>query len=360
MPQYDVLIFAANNLTNPQNPGFLPREDNTFASDLVNGNQITWNGGGEARLVTINDPNTTTFDEAQSNQTLVNPVTFNGISYLAGQVVTPTYTILFSGSDGNNYVLTSFNFSPNTNNEIPDALFWEGAIPPAGTVLTVTSEQNPTGSAARDYTTFVTCFCAGTLIGTRHGPRPVETLKKGDRIRTQSGEMKEVLLATHRRISPDALRMNPKLRPVKISKGALGHGLPSADIWVSRQHRFQVSSPVCQRMFGADRVLVSAIQLTPLPDIYVDDTARNVSYHHILLAGHEIIYANDTPTESLHLGEATLATMSPVARREVFTIFPDLVQQWTLVSPHLMPDRNRQKTLVRRHLKNKMGMAVSV
>lgn len=150
MADHDVAIFAAGNIANPQNPGFLPAEDNTYLSDLTTGDQITWLGGGESTVVTIVDNVDSVFDEADSNQTLRDPVIFDGASYGAGQVVTPTYTINFSGSDGQSYVMSSFNFSPNTNNEIPDAVFWEGRNPPPGTVLTVLSEVNPTRSSARD------------------------------------------------------------------------------------------------------------------------------------------------------------------------------------------------------------------
>ncbi|MEO0391434.1 MAG: Hint domain-containing protein, partial [Pseudomonadota bacterium] len=214
MADFSFLIFAADNLINPQNPGFLPAEDSSFRSDLVNGDQITWTGGGESAFITVTDNTSTTFDEAQSNQRLTNPVTFDGVSYSANQVVTPTYTIVFSGSDGNTYTLTSFNFSGNTNNEIPDAVFWEGSIPPSGTVLTVTSEINPTGSTARDYNDFVACFCAGTLIETVAGPTPVEHLTSGDLILTQRGDAEAVQVVCHRHIGPSELAASPKLRPV--------------------------------------------------------------------------------------------------------------------------------------------------
>ena len=359
MAQHDVLIFAADNLTNPQNPGFLPSEDATFMSSLVNGDTITWNGGGESSLVTIDDPADADFDEALANQTLVNPVTFDGVSYASGQVVTPTYTIIFSGSDGGTYTMTSFNFSPNTNNEIPDAVFFEGNLPPPGTVLTVTAEVNPTGANARDYNDFVTCFCEGTLIETKQGLKPVEKLTKSDQVLTHRGVYEDVLMIADRLVTADELAGHPKLRPIKITEGALGLGLPMQDTWFSRQHRLKVASPVCERMFGKSDVLVAAIHLTQMPGIYIDEGRTNVRYFHILLASHEVIFANGAPAESLYLGEEALASMTLEARDEIQTLFPEIFGSVQSPSQAMhIPSGQRQKRLVSRLKRNHKPLLV--
>jgi hypothetical protein len=353
MADFNVVVFAADNFNNPQNPGFLPSEDATFLSNLVNGDQMTWLGGGESALVTITDNVNATFDEAQSNQVLQTGVTFDGVSYAAGQVVTPTYTLIFSGSDGSSYTLTSFNFSPNTNNEIPDGAFWESAIPPAGTVLTLTSEVNPTGANSRDYTEFVTCFCTGTLIETEFGPRAIEDLVPGDRVRCHDGRYVEVLMIPSREILSDELRKEPKLLPVKVSAGAFGHGLPASDTWVSRQHRYLVRSKVCDKMFQANEVLVSAIKLTEVPGIYVDESIDNVTYWHLVLPQHEIIFANSAPTESFLLAKGALKALSRDALEELHSIFPDLDELCkSNQKAMLIPTGKQQKKLIDRHVRN--------
>ncbi len=353
MVETGFLIFAADNLTNPQNPGFLPAEDKTYRSDLNKGDQITWNGGGESAFVKVQDPTNGTFDEAQSNQTLKDPVTFDGVSYNSGQIVTPTYTLVFEGSDGNEYIMTSFNFSANTNLEVPDAVFWEGNIPPPNTVLTVTAEINPTGSTSRDYDDFVACFCAGTLIETHAGPKRVEDLTAQDRLLSQRNCFETIVLVCRRAILPSELDANPKLRPVVISKGALGNGLPVQDLRVSRQHRLYVSSPICQRMFGADEVLVSATQLTQLPGIYVDTDVSEVTYFHVLLDKHDVIFANGAPAESLYLGGNAVDALSADAREEIHAIFPELIEKRVQPKPaHFIPIPKDQRMLVARHAKN--------
>ena len=353
MATFGVLIFAADNLTNPQNPGFFPAEDNSHRSDLQNGDQLTWNGGGESAFIEIDDPSGTSFDELETDQTLVTSLTFDGSTYSSGQVLTPSYTIIFSGSDGNNYTLTSLIFAAGGQPRIPDAIFWEGSIPPAGTVLTATSERDPKGNQARNYLDFVACFCEGTLIETKDGPKAVEQLTCKDKVATLHGHFMSIKAVCNRSIACSELLDNPNLRPVVVSQGALGRGLPKRNLRVSKQHRFLVSSPICRRMFGTDATLVSAIQLTQLPGIFIDTKTNDLRYFHILLQNHEIIFAEGAPTESLHLGKGTLKALPQETVKEITSIFPDLLDSGFLPkSVELIPEGRRQKKLIARHLKN--------
>lgn len=156
-----------------------------------------------------------------------------------------------------------------------------------------------------------------------------------------------------RRIGRAELDRNPKLRPVRITAGALGPGLPARDLWLSRQHRLAVTSPICRRMFAQEAVLIAAIKLTEVPGIYVDLEIPEVEYYHLLLRRHEVIYAENTPTESLYLGEGTLHAMSQEAREELDAIFRDLARRTAPPESALfIPEGRRQKRLVARHLKN--------
>ena len=78
--------------------------------------------------------------------------------------------------------------------------------------------------------TNVVCFTAGTLIGTLLGPVRVEDLKAGDDVLTlDTGTQKIRWIGSTHRDSID-LAVDPKLRPVRISAGALGEGLPAQDL----------------------------------------------------------------------------------------------------------------------------------
>ncbi len=353
MPVTPVAIFGPANFAE----GVLPFEDRTYLSSLSKGDTLTWIGGGERVIVSITDNADDSFDEAQTNQTLTDPVTFGGVSYAAGQVVTPTYTIIFSGSDGNSYTMSSFNFSPNTEGEIADAVFWEGSVPPPNTVLTVTTEINPTAGNARPYPNMVVCFAAGTQIATAEGEAAIETLQKGSVVKTFAGENRTIRWIGARHFTQAELDRNPNLRPIVISQGALGEGLPRRDLVVSRQHRILVSSKIAQRMFDAPSVLVAAHMLTALPGVYVAQKMTSVSYYHILLDGHAVLSAEGAPAESLFLGEQACHALPPDRLEEIRLIMPQFFVQDGQMAPVVpLAEGRRQKQLIRRHVANNMPL----
>ena len=354
------MIFGADNINNRYSPGEFPKESTVSpgVSVLADGDQIVWLGGGERQLVTLddNDNRNTQFDEASTSQKLVNDMTFAGQSYTAGEDLTPSYVIQFQGSDGNIYEMVSFVFETNDennqNSEV-DAIIWMGNIPPDNTTLTVLSQTNPLRVTGPEYSNFATCFCSGTLIETDKGKIPVEHIRTGDRVLTQNGEFDEVLLITNRKIKAQELENNYNLRPVAISAGSLGPGIPSRSLRVSKQHRICASSPISGRMFGEDKVLVAAIHLTNLPGIYIDEEMPEVCYFHIILENHSIMFAEGAPAESLYLGENALATLSHEALEELKTIFPDLLDRSHRPTPkYPIPKGKLQKQLVYRHEKN--------
>ena len=197
------------------------------------------------------------------------------------------------------------------------------------------------------------CFAAGTRIETKRGPTPVETLQPGNTVIGHAGERLTLRKVLHSRFALHDIRANPKLRPVRISAGALGHGLPLRDLLVSRQHRMLVTSKIAHRMFGVPEVLIPAIRLTDLPGIFVDETIEQVDYFHLLFDRHEVIVAEGTATESLFIGPQALKSLDPEARKELLTIFPDCADQVGAAEPaRLIPTGRLQKKLVARHLKN--------
>ena len=58
--------------------------------------------------------------------------------------------------------------------------------------------------------------------------------------------------------------------------------------------------------------------------IYVDTTLREVTYVHILLARHQVVWANGLETESFHPSNTSLDTVNPVQRAELLALFPGL------------------------------------
>jgi hypothetical protein len=237
----------------------------------------------------------------------------------------------FFNTDGNWY------FAPGENSE-----FTEGA--------TLGNYQSHT--VGWDYAS-VTCFAKGTLIETEAGPVHVELLQPNDRIVVLGGGTNTLRFKMHRTIGAAELQANPKLRPVKIVAGALGQGLPKTDLWISRQHRMLVSSPISKRMFGQSEVLIAAIKLTEWPGCFIDEEIDEVSYFHLIFDRHEIVSANGAPSESFFPGKEAIKTVPRAARQELCEIFPGFQDHGgVLEHARLVPENRQQNQLVARHVKN--------
>ncbi|MEL7182621.1 MAG: Hint domain-containing protein [Pseudomonadota bacterium] len=158
------------------------------------------------------------------------------------------------------------------------------------------------GIDSTDFT--AVCFVADTRIATAQGSCPVEALAVGDRVRVLDGGTARVTLTNRRVFTAIELIREPRLLPIRIAAGALGHGLPQRDLRVSRQHRVLVASRIAARVCGASQVLVPALRLLALPGVEVDRSLRPVAYHHFACARHEVVFAEGAPAESLFAGPA--------------------------------------------------------
>lgn len=167
------------------------------------------------------------------------------------------------------------------------------------------------------------CFTAGTLILAEKGNQKIETLSVGDNVMTVDRGLQPIRWVESSALSPDRLRDNPAMRPVRIKAGSLGAGRPERDLLVSQQHRILVSGPKVELLFGAPDALVAAKHLCSWPGIAIDTSDDPVEYFHILLDSHEILTAEGALAESLYLGEESLYTLSSDALQELAAIFPD-------------------------------------
>jgi hypothetical protein len=201
----------------------------------------------------------------------------------------------------------------------------------------------------------VPCFASGTLIETRNGPVRVEALAVGDRVLTHDNGDQTIRWIGSRHLSRARLQANPRLRPVRIRANALGPGCPERDLIVSPQHRVLVSSLISLRIFECEDVLIPANKLLPLEGVEVmGDSPCGVEYWHILLDGHEIVWSNGTPTESLLAGPQALKAICPERRAEIASLFPEILEPgFTPASARHIPTKGRlAKKLVQRHRAN--------
>lgn len=183
---------------------------------------------------------------------------------------------------------------------------------------------DPNGDLVLEDSEVVPCFVAGTLILTEDGERAVESLSVGDRIVTRDNGVRLIRWIGSRKVSAAELVRKPKLRPIRISAGALGASTPSSDLRVSPQHRVLVRSKIAQRMFGTDEVLVAAKQLVVLDGIDIAEDVESVEYFHILFDQHEVVISNGAETESLYTGPEALKAVGKAAQEEIYALFPEL------------------------------------
>lgn len=156
--------------------------------------------------------------------------------------------------------------------------------------------------------TGVICFAAGTRIETPRGLVPVEKLSAGDLVRTVDRGFQPLIWAAHTAMSWDIASHSDK--PILIKAGALGQGLPRTDLKVSPQHRILLPHPT-----RPNGVFAPALSLLDLPGVRQMQRCRSVTYHHIMCASHEVVFANGLPCESFFPGRMALRTLSPENRR---------------------------------------------
>lgn len=200
----------------------------------------------------------------------------------------------------------------------------------------------------------IVCFCSGTTIETDTGIKYVEDLKKGDKVRTKDHGFKPIQWIGKNTVDLKKAQNLRRLFPVRIRAGALGNGMPEQDLYVSQQHRILVKSKIAARMMAFDEVLVSAKKLLDFDGIEIVEDCDVVTYVHFLFDQHEIVYSNGAETESLFTGPQALKSVSPEAREEILSIFPDLaeIDYDDLVGARIIPSGKIAKKLVSRINKN--------
>lgn len=222
--------------------------------------------------------------------------------------------------------------------------------------FTYTIQSGGAAVAGGDLThdnTNVVCFGSDALIATPFGQVAAGDLALGDLVETRDVGPQAIRWIGTRTLDAATLAAHPRLRPIRIRKGALGAGLPHADLIVSPQHRMLVRSRIAQKMFGAPEVLVAARQLCQVEGIDVAEDLASVTYVHFLFDAHQIVLANGAESESLFTGAEALKSVGPAARAEIFAIFPDLAHRdhEALPAREMASGRMARKLAVR-HVQN--------
>lgn len=168
----------------------------------------------------------------------------------------------------------------------------------------------------------VICFTPGTRLATPEGPKLIQSLRPGDMVLTKDDGPQEILWSGHRRMSGARLYAMPHLRPIRFRSGSFGQGRPDPDLLVSPAHRMLIKGPAAQALFGTSEVLVRAEDLVNDSNIAVDHALREVTYVHILLERHNIVFANGIETESFHPSNTALEMIEPDQREVLLGLVP--------------------------------------
>lgn len=231
----------------------------------------------------------------------------------------------FIVTDGaQSYTVTVINVGRGTQ---PLLMFLD-ELPPRNTDLWVVHHtlgiQHMSSNAAGD--AGVICFTQGTRIATPSGDICVEALQIGDQVLTRDNGPQPVLWIGRRHMTGARLFAMPRLRPIRIKTGAFGIERPDQEFLVSPEHRMLVTGRVAQDLFNTPEVLVAAKDLVDGRGVATDVQARSVTYIHLLLPDHNILWANGVATESFHPASAKLNALDDVDRTRLLDQFPDLVR----------------------------------
>ncbi len=170
----------------------------------------------------------------------------------------------------------------------------------------------------------VICFTPGTLIRTDNGVSRIEDLTEEDHVQTKDNGMQPIRWIGKRRMSGARLFAMPQLRPVRFHANALGLARPDRDLLVSPSHRLLIKGDVALSLFNTPEVLVTAKDLINGSSVTVDAHAREVTYIHLLMDTHQIMWANGVETESFHPASAALESLDAHDRARLLDRYPQL------------------------------------
>lgn len=132
----------------------------------------------------------------------------------------------------------------------------------------------------------VPCFLVFTNIMTPFGNVSVQNLKIGDLVLTASGKAVPVKWIGRRSYKGEFAR-HPDAAPIQIKAGAIAAGILSDDLFVSPRHG----------IFFDDKLIPAGVLVNNRSIISRDDFMC-IDYFHVELENHEIIFANNTPSET--------------------------------------------------------------
>ncbi|TRD22442.1 Hint domain-containing protein [Palleronia caenipelagi] len=323
--------------------------------------EFTYNGGAAQTTTVLDiDPSPKDFQLNDAPQTSVNvnnqkiqsPIVHEVTTYNSGTNLNAEAVYDIEIDRGGTIITATLHALNLGSTAFPrEFIYYTSETLQDGDVITYTRTANIDG-------TIFICFVAGTMIETKAGLKPVETLETGDLVLTKDNGWKPVQWIGKKTVPLRNGINAERAYPVRIKAGALGGDLPERDLYVSQQHRVLVKSKVAERMTGSTEILVPAKKLVGMDGIDLVTDCDEVTYVHFLLDQHEIVYANGAEAESLFTGPEALKAVSRKAREEILELFPELTEMMstTRVGVRDIPSGKIAKKLVDRIKSNNRAL----
>ena len=176
----------------------------------------------------------------------------------------------------------------------------------------------------------IICFTPGTRIKTPGGYRPIEDLRPGDLVMTRDDGPQPLRWVGHRRVPGQGRNAPIRIAPHIFERDPT---LPeSRGLLVSPQHRMLLTGYETQMLFGTPEVFAHAVHLENGMSVARQEMPE-VTYIHLLMDRHQVIWAEGMATESFYVAEQSLRALSDSARAELFRILPDLATDPSLYGP---------------------------
>ncbi|NNK78471.1 MAG: Hint domain-containing protein [Litoreibacter sp.] len=166
------------------------------------------------------------------------------------------------------------------------------------------------------------CFAQGTRIRTPGGEVCIEDLSVGDLVETRDAGPQPIKWLSRTEFrwpgAPDSQK------PILIQPDALGAGRPQHRLVVSPQHCLLVNArDVLPEAKNADR-LVPAKALVNLAGIRSMAGKRSVTYFHLMLERHSILFSESVESESFYPGPMAMAMLTATQRDQIHALYPTL------------------------------------
>ena len=162
--------------------------------------------------------------------------------------------------------------------------------------------------------TGVVCFGKGTAIRTPRGDVLVEDLRVGDLVTTMDNGPQKIRWINTRSYDPEQMQKGSHLHPVLIKRGTFG---AERDLLVSQQHGVLVGQS--GDSFARAKHLADAAK-----GVRIAKGKKSVTYVHLMFDDHQVIFAENVPSESFYPGPMALTQMSKPHRAAFSKVLPAL------------------------------------